>query len=76
MRYKNSSKILMFFSYIKKLRDPFLKKTLIFVFITVIAAIYTSSIKIKEKLPMLNLNMKAQPKTLDPRKVTDIFLLK
>jgi oligopeptide transport system substrate-binding protein len=43
------------------------------VFIATIAAIYISSIKIKERLPMLNLNMKAQPKTLDPRKVTDIF---
>lgn len=73
MRYEDSSKILMFFSYIKKLRGSFLKNILIFVFITTIAAIYISSIKVKGRLPMLNLNMKAQPKTLDPRKVTDVF---
>lgn len=71
MRHERSSRILLFFSCIPK--KSFLKNILIFVFITTIAAIYSSSMKVKGGLPILNLNMKAQPKTLDPRKVTDIF---
>jgi oligopeptide transport system substrate-binding protein len=71
---KRLSGILTFFSYIiKKLRGPFIKKTLTFVFVNICILACTSSALLKPGLPMLNLNMKTSPKTFDPRKACDVF---
>ncbi|WP_220017625.1 peptide ABC transporter substrate-binding protein [Candidatus Rhabdochlamydia oedothoracis] len=59
---------------IKKLRKPFIQKpTMVVVFVTTCIFICTSSALLKNGLPMLNLNMKTQPKTFDPRKAGDVF---
>ena len=51
----------------------FIQKTLIVVFITLCISALTSSVLLKDGLPILNLNMKTAPKTFDPRKAGDTF---
>ena len=61
------------FCFIKKLQKAFFNKILFFTLLTTGVVICIASVKMKGGLPMFRLNMKTQPKTLDPRKTGDVF---
>ena len=75
MKHKISNKgLTVFFHTIEKLGKLFIQKTLIVVFVVLCISALTSSVLLKNGLPMLNLNIKTTPKTLILVKPAMFFL--